>query len=382
MVVLMLIGRFILTEYLIMKTEFDCFVETPVKKISKEQIEIWHSEGVKAARDFRDSEFRIIEVLKNMAECNGYYHYECDSLTRYARFALDLPENTIKNFVAVAYKSIEVPEMLEALKENKATVSKLRKVCPVITKENYEDWLAIVEEGSTRNIERLVAQEKPKSAIEDRMKFVGPDLIELNFGISEEEMDLLERAQDVLSSKLSSSASYRDILRESLKVLLEKYDPLKKAERAQARKLKKAPQNTKLKTQTLQKKIADSNLSVTSSKVSPNPSTHLPSSKISQNPPMNSNAQNPESKCATREVSRDTFLERRGGGRQYISATLKQAIEIRDESRCTHLLPNGSRCTNRRWLHIHHIKPVSEGGVNQLSNLELVCSSHHRMHHH
>ncbi|MBI2605974.1 MAG: HNH endonuclease [Deltaproteobacteria bacterium] len=39
------------------------------------------------------------------------------------------------------------------------------------------------------------------------------------------------------------------------------------------------------------------------------------------------------------------------------------------------------RCEQKRWLQVHHIKPVSLGGGNTLENLTTLCSGHHRMRH-
>jgi predicted restriction endonuclease len=42
---------------------------------------------------------------------------------------------------------------------------------------------------------------------------------------------------------------------------------------------------------------------------------------------------------------------------------------------------NGNRCPNDRYLHIHHIQPVSHGGSNEPGNLTTLCSYHHDMAH-
>jgi hypothetical protein len=36
---------------------------------------------------------------------------------------------------------------------------------------------------------------------------------------------------------------------------------------------------------------------------------------------------------------------------------------------------------NRRWLDVHHILLLSAGGTNDLVNLALLCSAHHRLEH-
>ena len=148
-----------MTEQQIAKVDFEAYVATERKPATKQQIEAWHKDAVKVAAGYRRCEYRLVELLKNISQCEGYLQYKCDSLTRYARFCLHLPENTIRDFVTVANKAKEVPQIIDALKANKATVSKIRKVCPVLKSDDYEEWLGLVEECSTREIERVVAQQ-------------------------------------------------------------------------------------------------------------------------------------------------------------------------------------------------------------------------------
>jgi len=53
----------------------------------------------------------------------------------------------------------------------------------------------------------------------------------------------------------------------------------------------------------------------------------------------------------------------------------------RDQGRCAFRYPDGKRCENRRWLHLHHQVPVSKGGPDTAANLTTLCSAHHRIHH-
>ncbi|MBY0470754.1 HNH endonuclease, partial [bacterium] len=52
-----------------------------------------------------------------------------------------------------------------------------------------------------------------------------------------------------------------------------------------------------------------------------------------------------------------------------------------DQAQCTHQ-QEGKRCTERRWLDIHHKKPLSQGGETTLDNLTLLCKGHHQLLHH
>ncbi len=63
-------------------------------------------------------------------------------------------------------------------------------------------------------------------------------------------------------------------------------------------------------------------------------------------------------------------------GRHRIAASLAHAVHLRDGFQCT-----SPGCTERRWLHLHHIVPVERGGLNTLTNLRTICFSHHRLAH-
>jgi hypothetical protein len=67
--------------------------------------------------------------------------------------------------------------------------------------------------------------------------------------------------------------------------------------------------------------------------------------------------------------------------RRPLSASEKHAVFLRDEGRCTFVNERGERCSNDRYLHVHHIKMVSQGGTNELSNTIVLCSVHHDLVH-
>jgi 5-methylcytosine-specific restriction endonuclease McrA len=67
--------------------------------------------------------------------------------------------------------------------------------------------------------------------------------------------------------------------------------------------------------------------------------------------------------------------------RRPIPAAIQHAIQLRDQGRCVHTDAKGNRCSEKRFLHFHHIKPVQEHGNNSVENLALLCSSHHRLLH-
>jgi len=63
---------------------------------------------------------------------------------------------------------------------------------------------------------------------------------------------------------------------------------------------------------------------------------------------------------------------------RHIPAPIKLQVILRDNGRCTYQDSQGKRCDQARWIEIHHIKPLSEGGTNTLSNLTTLCAAHHK----
>jgi hypothetical protein len=61
---------------------------------------------------------------------------------------------------------------------------------------------------------------------------------------------------------------------------------------------------------------------------------------------------------------------------QTIPPKVRRAVWARDHGRCQ--VPG---CRSTRFLHIHHVRPRSEGGGHEMWNLILLCGAHHRLVH-
>jgi hypothetical protein len=89
------------------------------------------------------------------------------------------------------------------------------------------------------------------------------------------------------------------------------------------------------------------------------------------------------------------FLDKRDDLRKEVSALptwevkadkaiprpLVRAIVQRDKAQCSGKNPDGTRCSQTKYLEIHHLKPKSLGGTHSLNNLVLLCSGHHHQRH-
>jgi len=68
-------------------------------------------------------------------------------------------------------------------------------------------------------------------------------------------------------------------------------------------------------------------------------------------------------------------------GRHPISAHVKHQVNLRDRGQCVERNPDGTRCSDRRWLEFDHVIKVEDGGLNTVENLRTLCGFHHRRRH-
>jgi hypothetical protein len=342
-------------------------------KAHAEQIRRWHDEGLDVASQWRRSEFRLVELLSYISRTRGYYLYQCESLSSYARHCWQLPEHAVRDLVTVANKAIEIPEMLEALKSGRVTVSKLRKICSVITPEDQAEWIELVANCTSREVEKAVAMRNPSSQVFEKMIYKSGSLVELTVGISEDLMHKIQRVQDLLASKKRESATIAESLEFVVNQALEKLDPIEKAKRALKR---SADRRTKASSLNRPEAAGFSNLENSES-------------AFKNSEPAVRDSDESNNSCATQQscvTGRTDNLNSDhsatiAGGRTRLTAEVRHEVALRDQAQCAHITANGSRCLNRRWLHVHHKREIARGGGNELENLTTLCSGHHRIHH-
>ena len=242
----------------------------------------------------------------------------------YAHRVLQLSEATSSNLINVARKSLEVPALKEAIEAGALSVSKARKIVPVLTVENQNDWISLATQNTSREIERAVAKENPELAVRETARFVSGNRLELKFGFSEENYEMLKRVCDLESQRTAKVANQELAIFAALEAYLEKYDPIRIAERSLKR------------------------------------GTSGDSQRVTGHTPR-----------PRRPLSAK-------GTRHPLARAVVHQIYLRDGGQCTHRSSQGIRCQSRRWLDIHHITPLAAGGTDTLANLTTLCSIHHR----
>lgn len=281
---------------------------------------------MEAATQYRRGEAELLSALQELDEHKTYRYFECTSLFQYAVKHLRLSEDTALNFITVARKVREVPALKQEIERGLVTVSKARKISSVLTKENQDHWLGLAKSLSQKRLEREVAQVNPKATVTEKTAYVSGDRLKLEMGISESTLKMLKRAQDLEAQSRQKPVSLEETLQKVLERYLERHDPVRKAEKA----LERAAQ------------------------------------------PL----------VVARRPKQDCVREGRSGARRKARpAELVHQINLRDGGRCTHRDQDGVRCSNTRWIDVHHVLPRKYGGADTLENLVILCRAHHQIQH-
>ncbi len=121
------------------------------------------------------------------------------------------------------------------------SLSKARRIAPVLTQENCEEWIGKASELKQRDLEKEVAIVNPKTKIKEGMKPIGPRLVQVTMALTPEAEAILKRIQELESQRTKSPAQWNEVILAMGQEYLERKDPLLKAKRVSSRKQKAAP---------------------------------------------------------------------------------------------------------------------------------------------
>jgi hypothetical protein len=291
-----------------------------------------HLRAIELCRRHRELEWQIVSVLTEIDRLKLYEKLGRSSLFQYAVGDLKLTESVAYAFISVARKSKEIVQLRSALSENKISVSKASRLVAAINSGNADGLLQFAQSHSGREIDAEVARLNPEPAARDRIKQLSEELVELKVTVRTETMNKLRRIQKLAapSGKPLELASILDLMCEEY---LNRKDPIRKASRV-----------SKQKSELCAHRVA--------------PQIHVGG-----------------------EALKPSVKEPKPSIRRRLTAAETHAVNRRDGGCCTFIDSEGKRCTNERWLHMHHIRPVSLGGSNSPDNLTTLCSFHHDLVH-
>ena len=137
-------------------------------------------------------------------------------------------------FKKVAEVSVKVPELKEAIIQGEITLSRARRIVPILTPQNQAEWIAKAKVLKQRELEKAVTEVNPQAHPVERIIPVAKNVLELRVAIDDETDRNLTILRDLLSQKLRRPATLTDVIAWVTKEAREKHDPERKALRAKA----------------------------------------------------------------------------------------------------------------------------------------------------
>ncbi|MBX3019202.1 MAG: HNH endonuclease [Bdellovibrionaceae bacterium] len=288
-----------------------------------------HLKTKSVAKTYLQIEADLVALLIEMDRRRAFRDLGYASLFQYCVLELKLSEAVTSAFITVSRKAAVVPDLMEALEAQVLTVSKAAKITSALDIQHVEETKQVIEFASQHSAAETEKWLREKKGLETLH----------TLKIDSATMAKLKKARTLTKRDLT----LEETLNMSLDEYIQRHDPLEKAKRRFER---ERSAEERLARDEAKKEILN----------------HKSSNGVGYP------AERARPLCPP-------------GKRRPLPAHVKHLVIRRDENRCTHEIRPGLRCDHRKFLEIHHRRPLSEGGRNVMENLELLCSAHHRSRH-
>jgi hypothetical protein len=308
-------------------------------QLSEKQKSI-HARAVDLSLRASEMEFSRIENLIDV-EANNVHKAFGKKMFTYATEVLQMDPGLAYLYIAVARACVKFVSLRKALGDKTLSVTKAGRIVSCLSKDNSDELIKFAETHSKREIEDEIAKRNPKAGTRDRVRPLNGEFDELKVRLPKEISRNLARVR-----ALNPTQDLSQTMETLIEFYLTHKDPVRKADRAhKSRNFVKAgnPEAT--------------------------PSVREPKS-VELSPLPN---------LSHRKLINQKFCP--GRKRQPLTAEQKHAVHHRDKGCCTFVGIDGRRCGSDRWVEIHHIVPIHNGGTNELENLTTHCSFHHDLVH-
>jgi predicted DNA-binding protein len=179
-----------------------------------------HELAKQTAKAYSTASRELIRILIEVNKSRAFEDHQYPHLTPYCEKFLKIDPDAAKTLVRIVRKSIQVPELAQAVVEGKIHVSNAKVIASVITPENREEWITKASKLPKAKLEKEIAAQG------------GPDKKRVSLELPLETIELLNRARDVASTKAAKFESFEKTIHEALEEYLYRHDPVEKAKRS------------------------------------------------------------------------------------------------------------------------------------------------------
>ena len=329
-----------------------------------------------ALRDYCRAEQRSVLCFAEVVERNLYRELGHATIFEYASEALGFSRQRTYGFLRLAEAFQRLPELRAVLIAGEIGWTKAREIIKVAGPKSVDRWITLAKRRSRRELEtkvlrarerRFVARKgNPAQRVLAPKPVAGPTtLVPLQDSLLDLPDDLVDESPEPVTYRLTSTQLAR------YEALIEKLHKLRAVPAGSSRE--------EILLAALEALVSSAN-----SELSPRGDTGTPYRIIVSECPSCKRAR-VQTNRGTKQIAKHelqamqcdaTIEDEQGRRRRTIPPRVRRAVLKRDQHRC-----QAPGCTNTRFLEIHHIKPLQNGGTNDLENLVTLCSSCHRLRH-
>jgi hypothetical protein len=309
-----------------------------------------------------------LEVLHHLREIDTrklFASLSYSSLFDYCTMELGYSGGGAYRRISVMRLLRDVPEYETKLQDGAVSVATLSQVQSFIVQEKRQngktytldeklELLSKVEGKSSQQTERVLAEISPQAARIEKERVLNSEETEIRFTASRKLMEKIERLKNLLGHQ-SQAQTYAGLIEELADIAIKRLDPAEKI--------------TKIKFRDRDKLEVGSVSAITGASMSASTPASVSTPAL---PPMEVKKDGSRVSLPPVEVGN----EKRS---RYIPASIRHAVWVRDQGRCTFVSSEGRRCDSKHALEIEHIRPFAKGGESTLSNLKLLCPAHNQL---
>ena len=189
-----------------------------------------HDRALAASRSFKKVSAALVAALEDICRTKAYKTFRCSSLFLYARTYLGLSESTSYTFQAVAKKSLQFPQLSQAIRQGRISPFLASRMLSALTAENIEELITFAENHTQRELDFEVARRNPQKKKRSQMRAKSGDSVRLSTDLTRDAADKLKRAQNLMSKTKHSDLG--EVIEKALDTWLDRNDPVRKAKRS------------------------------------------------------------------------------------------------------------------------------------------------------
>lgn len=303
----------------------EIFMTVILKDLSSNEL-VAHLKGLTSAQKNLD-----IEILRAMSEVlyrRLHLLAGFPNLAEYCETMFGLSKNCAWKRTQAVKVIDRFPQLMTMLKDGKTHVSHIAMLSPIITEANQDKILGFLPNASKKELEFFLST----IGLDGGLKEVEAT-VEVRIRCSKALLEKLERAKGLVSSTFPGEGELAGVLDEALEALLDKKDPMRKAERAKKREA----------------------------------ASVIPSARSARPgiPSLERGEKSPERSAFPEEVAKR------------VPTKTRYEVYLRAGGQCEWVCPEtGRRCSATTHLQYDHVRMRCRGGSNDPNNGQMLCAQH------